>query len=131
MPLSLSRIFFSPLLKAVQDDLRIRLRGKGVPQLQQFLSDLLIIIDFAVEIDYQSFVLVKNWLMSRAQVYNTQAAEAHGYKVILVKAAVVRPSVGNDLRHILNCLIPVNDLSCKTADPTHSKSLLINPFKYL
>ena len=104
-----------PFLEAVNQHLGVRIRGEDMPLFLKLLTKLLIIIDFPVEHKHQGLVLIINRLASVIQVDNAQPAKAHGNLVVGIKPLAVRSPVGNDLRHVFQNIVTVDDLTGESA----------------
>ena len=118
----------APFLKAVHDRLRIGVRIELMTRGDQLFSQVLIIINLAVEGDHQRAVLIVNRLVAgRRDVDNRQPPEPHGDAVSHVHAVRIRPAVGDDVGHPLDnrlAVVKINHFSRKSTNPAHVQTFL-------
>ena len=116
-----------PFLIAMEDNLRIRLGGEGVPCLNQSLSKSGEIIDLPVEGNDLVPLLIVNGLTSPFQINNGQAAKAKGCCIINKLAGTVGTAMNNHVHHIRQDLLSLLRINQRptyiSGNTTHSNHL--------
>ena len=96
-------------------------------QLDEFRPQILIVIDLAVKHQHQGLVLVKEGLRGALYVNNAQTAKAHGNALVGVITVRVGAAVGDDLGHLPQILLAVNQLTGKAAKSAHTLAPFLCP----
>ncbi len=107
--------FLAPFLKGMNQHFGICFGIEPVAALNQLFTQFLIVVDFTVESEYQTFILVIDRLVSLFKVNDAQTTKAHGNMVVLIIAHAVGATVCNDICHIFKHQITVFDRSGKSA----------------
>jgi hypothetical protein len=95
----MSDIIFTEVFIQVGDALSIRISGKGMPALQQFVAEFPVIVDLAIEDDGNRTVLVVDRLPPAVDVNDRQTSHAKPDLVVKEKPVIVWPSPANKRTH--------------------------------
>ena len=91
--------FCSPLLVAVDNDLRVGTRTEDVSGALEFLAQLREVVDLAIKHDPDRLVLVGHRLMTAREVDNRETTESESQAAGVEVALVVRPPVRDGRCH--------------------------------
>ena len=98
--------------------------------LNQFFTDLLIVVNFSVKNNDMFAICTVNRLRSAFKVDDTQTAEAKGYIVINKASLAVRSAVGNAFTHLVDDFFSIKIagaiIACKSTHKLHILSELIH-----
>jgi hypothetical protein len=98
------------LLVRVDYNLGIAIGPQAMSTLSKLFLQFTIIVDFSIEDDQHTFILVEHGLVTTGSIYNGEAAHAECYAVSYPHTMFVRATVSNDLAHCIDqptCLVIV------------------------
>ena len=112
--------------------LAVRLGIEAMACIQQLPAQIPIVINLPIEHEYQGFVLIVDRLTAGFQINDTQPPEGHSHAVVQVIALGIRASMSNHRRHLFENLVPVFNLTCKTAKTAHAhlSIFMVTPIVY-
>ena len=112
--------FFAPFFVAVDENFSVSTAAHHMAFCDQFFSDFLMVVDFAIECNDHIFCFVIDRLMTALQIQKTQSAETHGDTVIDMGAAAVGTTVDDLIFHFFQNFFGRSDLPCKAAKAAHN-----------
>jgi hypothetical protein len=86
-------------LVGVDDHLGVAIGPQAVPALLKFLLKSTVVVDFSVEDDQDTFILVEDGLMALGPVDDGEAAHADRHAIAYPDALFVRATMPNDPAH--------------------------------
>ena len=86
---------------------------------QQLFPQRLIVVNLPIEHQHQRLIFIIQRLISRLQINDAQAPEAHRHPVAAVNPFRIRSPVGDPLRHLPDDLLPIRQFPGKSAKSAH------------
>ena len=111
--------FLTVFLIAVQEALGIRVVRKDMALFNQGLTNLRMVIDFAVKDHNDISGLVEHRLMSVGKVDDAEPTEAKCGISFDISAGIVRPAMDDSIHHLFQDLFFFFDLTDQSANSTH------------
>ena len=106
------------LLISVQQHFRVGFSRKDMAFFDQFSTNRLVVIDFAVEHQHHRFIFIKNRLAAAGQVDNGKPSETEGDILIDIACGLIGTAVGNTVAHSVDNLVSIRQAiyrkSCKS-----------------
>ena len=111
----------APLFVAVENSLGVRMGGEHVTSGKQFLAQLLVVVDFAIEHNDLGTVFVFHRLATALQVDDGQAPMGKRHVLVDEVARAIGTAMGNAIAHELSDTLGVFDQVsyCKTGKTAH------------
>src|SRR6202035_2592453 len=100
------KYLIAPLFVSVDDYLCIRVGSENVAVTFEFSSDLLEVVDFAVEDHPNRFFLIRHRLMAARKVDDRKSAESKAKRSRDVKTVIIGASMNDGFRHRLDIPAP-------------------------
>src|SRR4029079_10756176 len=103
----------SPLPVTVNNNLGVRIRSEGIPQLLELCPQFLEIVDLTIENYPDCFFGVGHWLMPAGQIDDGKSAKPEPDRTRNKVSFVVRPPVRDGIRHSPNHFRLDRFVACK------------------